>query len=52
VLPPLQEYETNKDKRGNDSQSWHAMLSVSSLDEVGMCWWDAGDLHGAHSVNK
>ncbi|KAF6602400.1 DUF1963 domain-containing protein, partial [Paenibacillus sp. EKM208P] len=23
---------------------WHVLLSVSSLDEVGMCWWDAGYL--------
>lgn len=44
VLPQLQEYQTNREKHDQASENWHVLLSVSSLDEVGMCWWDAGYL--------
>ncbi|WP_025721341.1 YwqG family protein [Paenibacillus sp. 1-18] len=44
VLPQLQEYQTNREMHDKASEDWHVLLSVSSLDEVGMCWWDAGYL--------
>ncbi|MGG4500699.1 YwqG family protein [Paenibacillus polymyxa] len=44
VLPQLQEYQANREKHDQASENWHVLLSVSSLNEVGMCWWDAGYL--------
>lgn len=44
VLPQLQEYQANRKKHDQASENWHVLLSVSSLNEVGMCWWDAGYL--------
>ncbi|AHM63942.1 YwqG family protein [Paenibacillus polymyxa] len=44
VLPQLQEYQANQEKHDQASENWHVLLSVSSLNEVGMCWWDAGYL--------
>ncbi|MEK5404575.1 YwqG family protein [Paenibacillus sp. FSL W8-0439] len=44
VLPQLQEYQANRKKHDQASENWHVLLSVSSLNKVGMCWWDAGYL--------
>ncbi|MFT9370454.1 YwqG family protein [Paenibacillus polymyxa] len=44
VLPQLQEYQANRQKHDQASENWRVLLSVSSLNEVGMCWWDAGYL--------
>lgn len=35
---PCEEIDENGDKR------WHLLLKLTSIDEVGMCWWDAGYL--------
>ncbi|GGF89010.1 hypothetical protein GCM10010912_37670 [Paenibacillus albidus] len=44
ALPQLTEYKQNQDKHKAAAANWHLLFSVSSLDEVGMCWWDAGYL--------
>ncbi|MBE1442095.1 YwqG family protein [Paenibacillus sp. OAS669] len=44
VIPQLEGYLANEDKHKQGAKSWHPLLSVSSLDEAGMCWWDAGIL--------
>lgn len=44
VIPQLSEYIANKDKHEVGAANWHVLLSISSIDEVGMCWWDAGYL--------
>jgi uncharacterized protein YwqG len=44
VIPQLNEFIANKDKHEAGAANWHVLLSISSIDEVGMCWWDAGYL--------
>lgn len=44
VLPKLIHYNKNKELHEKGIEEWHSLLKLSSLDEVGMCWWDAGDL--------
>ncbi|AJS59567.1 DUF1963 domain-containing protein [Paenibacillus sp. IHBB 10380] len=42
AIPQLEEYNRNKGRHKTRTANWHVLLSISSLDEVGMCWWDAG----------
>ncbi|MDM5153188.1 YwqG family protein [Bacillus sp. DX1.1] len=44
VLPQLREYNSNKEMHKKGIENWHSLLKIGSIDEVGMCWWDAGDL--------
>lgn len=44
VLPQLNEYIENKEKHQAGAANWHVLLTISSIDEAGMCWWDAGYL--------
>lgn len=50
VLPLLIDYK--KDIKGHNEgiENWHLLLKLSSIDEVGMCWWDAGYLE--FMINK
>lgn len=44
AIPQLNEYNGNKEKHKIAAANWHVLLKISSIDEVGMCWWDAGYL--------
>lgn len=44
AIPQLDEYNGNKEKHKIGAANWHVLLKISSIDEVGMCWWDAGYL--------
>ncbi|PED06970.1 YwqG family protein [Bacillus pseudomycoides] len=44
VLPQLREYNANQVVHKKGIENWHSLFKIGSMDEVGMCWWDAGNL--------
>lgn len=42
VLPLLRDYHQHLSYHQQQTQDWHLLFTLSSLDEAGMCWWDAG----------
>ncbi|MEC1180141.1 DUF1963 domain-containing protein [Metasolibacillus meyeri] len=44
VLPLLQQYKEHEEQHQQAAKNWQVLFSLSSLNEVNMCWWDAGYL--------
>ncbi|MEK5233530.1 YwqG family protein [Lysinibacillus sp. FSL K6-0232] len=44
VLPLLKQYKAQEEQHKQAAKKWQVLFSLSSLDEVNMCWWDAGYL--------
>ncbi|MHA7966847.1 DUF1963 domain-containing protein [Paenibacillus sp. CAU 1782] len=44
VLPLLKSYKEHEEEHIKEAAKWRLLFSISSLNEVGMCWWDAGFL--------
>ncbi|WP_368654206.1 DUF1963 domain-containing protein [Ornithinibacillus sp. 4-3] len=44
VLPLLRKYKEHEEQHQQAAKNWQVLFSLSSVDEVNMCWWDAGYL--------
>lgn len=44
LIPLLQAFKARESEHRDAAQNWKLLFSLSSLDAVDMCWWDAGYL--------
>ncbi|UHA76178.1 DUF1963 domain-containing protein [Paenibacillus sp. 481] len=44
LLPLVIDYQKNEELHQKGIQNWQVLFSISSLEEAGMMWWDAGYL--------
>ncbi|WPK13642.1 YwqG family protein [Lysinibacillus louembei] len=44
VIPLLRQYKECEAQHEQAARNWQILFSLSSLNEVNMCWWDAGYL--------
>lgn len=51
VLPQLTTYLKDKESHEARMRDWHLLLKISSIDDAGMCWWDAGYLEFLIDIN-